>query len=643
MCGINGLMVSPSSELRLELVNIVTTMNEEIIHRGPDHHEVWSMDRLALGHCRLAIQDLSSAGNQPFIKDDYVIVFNGEIYNFRQLRDELSDVVFVSNTDTEVLLEAWRRYGAAALAKLRGMFAFAIYQISTKRLVLARDHFGIKPLYYYHQDGVFAFSSELKALETIGVSLEVNQGVVAESLLLCWVRDSQCIYKEVSKLAPGHYLVIEENGNIEELSYWQPKDLLGKITSIQSESHWIDKLDQVLLDSVNAHLVSDVPVSAFLSGGLDSSLLVAMASRHIPNISCYTIKFRQSDQRFEKMADDHFYATKVAKDLGVKLETIEVTPNLAHLLEKVVYHLDEPIGDSAAINTYLICEAAHNAGVKVLLSGAGADEVFGGYRKHLASLYATRYRKLPLIMRKIIQGVVAQIPSAGAGSGYRTVRWAKKFLSFADMPESEAFLRSYSYYDLLELVGAFNSPVADHLDALARTHADCYQQARSQRGPIDAMCYTDTTNFMVGLNLHYTDRASMAYSAEVRVPFVDKDVIKFGFELPEQLKIKGGVQKYALKKVAERYLDHEIVYRPKSPFTLPLRAWIRNDLNELVSDYLLSSSGLAGRGLFKPAFLEKLVQEERTMQQDNAQQIWHLLTLEQWLRNKSTETARVPR
>jgi asparagine synthase (glutamine-hydrolysing) len=338
------------------------------------------------------------------------------------------------------------------------------------------------------------------------------------------------------------------------------------------------------------------------------------------------------------MADDHFYATKVARDLGVKLETIEVTPNLAHLLEKVVHHLDEPIGDSAAINTYLICEAAHHAGVKVLLSGTGADEVFGGYRKHLASLYAGRYRQLPSICRKSIQWAVNQLPSAGAGSGFRTIRWAKKFLSFADMDESAAFLRSYSYYDFSELEHAFTDPVASHLAMLASSHSAGYQRARALRGPIDAMCYTDTTNFMVGLNLHYTDRASMAYSAEVRVPFVDKEVIKFGFQLPEQLKIKGGQQKYALKKVAERYLAHDIVYRPKSPFTLPLRAWIRNELDDLVSEFLLSESGLAGRGMFRPKFLKNLVAEERSMQQDHAQQIWHLLTLEQWLRNKSRKT-----
>jgi asparagine synthase (glutamine-hydrolysing) len=638
MCGINGLVVHQSTLPQFDIVNAVVKMNQAIIHRGPDHHEVWSSQQVALGHCRLAIQDLSSAGNQPFIKDDYVIVFNGEIYNFNQLKTELTDVEFISNTDTEVLLETWRRFGAKALTKLRGMFAFALYQLSTKRLILARDHFGIKPLYYYHQDGIFAFSSELKALETFGLELEVNQAVIAESLLLCWIRDSQCIYKEVQKLAPGHYLDIDEHGKVAAICYWQAQDLLIKTPVARSEQQWVDALDTVLQDSVQAHLVADVPVSAFLSGGLDSSVLVAMASRDIPDISCYTIKFRQSDQKFEKMADDHFYATKVARDLGVKLETIEVTPNLAHLLEKVVHHLDEPIGDSAAINTYLICEAAHHAGVKVLLSGTGADEVFGGYRKHLASLYAGRYRQLPSICRKSIQWAVNQLPSAGAGSGFRTIRWAKKFLSFADMDESAAFLRSYSYYDFSKLEHAFTAPVASHLAMLASSHSAGYQRARALRGLIDAMCYTDTTNFMVGLNLHYTDRASMAYSAEVRVPFVDKEVIKFGFQLPEQLKIKGGQQKYALKKVAERYLAHDIVYRPKSPFTLPLRAWIRNELDDLVSEFLLSESGLAGRGMFRPEFLKNLVAEERSMQQDHAQQIWHLLTLEQWLRNKSRKT-----
>lgn len=636
MCGINGFVsVAPSGDDDYALVN---RMNRVISHRGGDYQAVQSVADGALGHCRLSIQDLTSAGHQPFVKDDYVLVFNGEIYNFKALAQSLDGVEWISGTDTEVLLEMWRRYGASCLTQLRGMFAFAIYQHSTAELYLCRDFFGIKPLYYHHNGSQLFFSSELKAISDVAGPLSMNPGAVAESLLLCWIRDSQCVFHGVQKLQPGQ-LLCWKAGQIQLKTYWQPSTLLQAAPVKRSVLGTIDELDLVLQQSVQSHMVSDVPVSAFLSGGLDSSLLVAMARQHAAQLSCYTIRFSDADQRFEKMADDHFYAQKVAKEFGLPLHTIEVKPDLAKLLQQVVYHLDEPIGDSAAINTFLICQAAHQAGVKVLLSGMGADEIFGGYRKHAACLYAGQYRRLPSVVRRGIGAVVERLPAASAEQGFRLTRWAKKFLSFANLPEDEAFLRSYSYYSPAELAEICLFDSTQHLSELQRSHAATYQQARAQRGPIDAMCYTDVTHFMVGLNLHYTDRASMAFSTEVRVPFIDREVVECGFSIAEALKIKSGQQKYVLKKVAERWLPKDIIYRPKSPFTLPLRAWIKHDLRGMVADYLLAEDGLAGRGLIRPSFLTRLVDEEQSGLQDHAQKIWHLLTLEQWLRNQSTGRA----
>lgn len=636
MCGINGFVsVSPSVD---DDIALVERMNQAIIHRGGDFAAVHAISDGALGHCRLSIQDLSSAAHQPFVKDDYVLVFNGEIYNFKALADTLDGVSWKSGSDTEVLLEMWRRYGPSCLSQLRGMFAFALYQLSSQELYLCRDFFGIKPLYYHHNDGQLWFSSELKAISQVVESLSINPGVIAESLLLCWIRDSQCVFNDIQKLQPGQLLTWRA-GQVELKTYWQPASLLQSQPIHRSIKSSVETLDNVLQQSVKAHMVADVPVSAFLSGGLDSSLLVAMARQHAAQLSCYTIRFSDADQRFEKMADDHFYAQKVAKDFGLPLHTIEVKPDLAKLLQQVVHHLDEPIGDSAAINTFLICQAAHQAGVKVLLSGMGADEIFGGYRKHAACMYAADYRRLPSVIRRGIGAVVDTLPAASAEQGFRLTRWAKKFLSFANLPEDEAFLRSYSYYSPSELSEICLFDCEQHVSDLQQEHADTYHHARQLRGSIDAMCFTDVTHFMVGLNLHYTDRASMAFSTEVRVPFIDREVVECGFSIAESLKIKSGQQKYLLKKVAERWLPHDIIYRPKSPFTLPLRAWIKHDLRGMVADYLLADDGLAGRGLIRPSFLTRLVNEEQSGQQDHAQKIWHLLTLEQWLRNQSARSA----
>lgn len=632
MCGINGFVaLDDTSDQVIE--DSLNLMNLTIDHRGGDHRGTWVSGHVGLGHCRLSIQDVTAAGDQPFVKNGFSLVFNGEIYNFKQLRALLPKVTWQSGSDTEVLLELWASFGTECLPLLRGMFAFAIFDHETNELYLCRDPYGIKPLYFSQQSDSFIFSSELKAIRAVGVKTTPNVGVLAESALLCWVRDSQCVVNEVQKLQPGHYARLT-NKVIEFTCYSNTKRLLSlKIDKSKSEQDYVDGLNDVLVNSVDAHLVSDVPVSAFLSGGLDSSLLVAMAAKKAADMSCYTIKFGEDDKKFERMADDAYYANQVANKFGVKLHTIEVKPDLANLLQKVVYHLDEPIGDSAAINTYLICEAAKLAGVKVILSGMGADEIFGGYRKHLANIYAGQFQKIPGVVRKGINTAVDMFPSANSTQGFKAIRWAKKFLSFANLKPEDAFLRSYSYYDLHELTEAFEFDVKTHLDSLVADHHHCFVAAFKARGLLDAMCYTDVTNFMVGLNLHYTDRASMACATEVRVPFVDKEVIEYGFSIPQELKIKGGQQKYILKKVAEQWLPHDVIYRPKSPFTLPLRSWIKNDLDNMVSEYLLAADGLAGRNILKRSFIEKLVADEKSGSQDNAQKIWHLLTLEQWLRN----------
>ena len=632
MCGINGIV-----SLRNEMISSsqVEIMNQSISHRGPDACGHWINKNVQLGHVRLSILDLSERANQPLIKNGLVIVFNGEIYNFKELKKELFNVDYHTESDTEVVLELWRKYGKQSLNKLRGMFSFAIYDESSGNTFIVRDHFGIKPLYYWHDTNKLIFSSEMKAItSTVDVPLTLDKTALASSLAYVWVPEKQCIYKEISKLEPASLMVISSIGEINISRYWHIETLIQSKPTINSEGEAVEYLDHVLESSVKAHLVSDVPVNAFLSGGLDSSLIVSMARQHLTKLDCYTIKFSEEDQRQEAMVDDAFYAKKVANELNVNLTTIEVKPDLADLLPKIVHHLDEPIGDSAAINTFLICDAAHKAGVKVLLSGMGADEMFAGYRKHYANSLATKYRLIPSSIRSLGETAIERANVFSGTGGNKLVRWAKRFVSFAGLNEADAFFRSYTYYDLADIDQAF----CDNQDvdtSLIRTqHHDIFEYARDRRSLVDAMCYTDINHFMVSLNLTYSDRASMAASTEVRVPFVDREVMDAAFRVSSSLKLKSGTQKYILKKVAEKWLPNEIIYRPKASFTMPLRSWIRRDLSGMVDDYLLSESGLSGRKLLKASFIKNIVDDERSGRSDNAQKIWHLLTLEQWLRNK---------
>jgi asparagine synthase (glutamine-hydrolysing) len=449
-----------------------------------------------------------------------------------------------------------------------------------------------------------------------------------------WVPEQICIWNEVRKLAPGHYLHVRANGEFTLNAFWHFNALIADNMSLIRDEHTaIDTIDKVLFDSVTQHLVADVPINAFLSGGLDSSLLVAMARKQLDTLDCYTIKFRDQDQKQEAMADDAVYAAKVAKVLGVRLNTIEVAPDVSQLLPRIVNTLDEPIGDSAAINTLLICEAARDNGVKVLLSGMGADEMFGGYRKHLANLVAARYRLLPSVLRdSVIAPLINRLPVASAAGGLKLARWAKRFVEFASLPEHEAFLRSYSYYNHAELDALMHGG-SRQIAPLIAAHEATFAAA-GQRSLLDRMCFTDVQWFMTSLNLAYSDRASMAASTEVRVPFIDKEVITAAFRIDSRLKIKGRTQKYILKKVAERWLPHEIIYRPKSSFTMPLRGWIKGELRGMVDDYVLSQRGLAGRDFFDAQALRDIVERDRRGTEDNAQRIWQLLTLEQWFRNK---------
>jgi asparagine synthase (glutamine-hydrolysing) len=330
------------------------------------------------------------------------------------------------------------------------------------------------------------------------------------------------------------------------------------------------------------------------------------------------------------MPDDAVYARKVAARFGIDLHEIEISPDIVDLLPRMVEILDEPIGDPAAINTVLMCEAARERGVKVILSGMGADELFGGYRKHLACVMASRYHRLPGAVRAPARLAVRSLPVSIGDRGLRYPRWAKRFMTFAELPEEARFRRSYTLYDPDGLAALVGPELGGHVAQVIDEHAQIYND-NTLDDEINRMCLADARLFMAGLNLTYTDRASMAASVEVRVPFVDRVVAEAAFTIAGRDKIRGKVQKAALKDAAERWLPHEIVHRPKASFGAPLRAWVRNDLKELIGDVLVGGE-LVQSGLLRRQALLRLIADEQAGREDHAKQIWQLLSMELWYR-----------
>ncbi|CAM5315191.1 asparagine synthase (glutamine-hydrolyzing) [Streptomyces griseorubiginosus] len=636
MCGIAGTYLWPDGK------TVTDRLTETLAHRGPDGagrygHPVGDGE-VQLGHRRLSIIDLSETGAQPMAKDSLVLTYNGELYNAPELRAELeaAGVRFRGTSDTEVLLEAWRRWGTDCLPRLRGMFAFGVFDERTGELVLVRDQLGIKPLFLLRRDGGLAFASELKALAAAtGGKLEVDHAALVASLLYYWVPDSRCAFREAEKLPPGSWLRIRPDGQVQRGRFWNLKDVAAEGQARARAGERPD-LAAIVEESTRKHLLADVPVATFLSGGLDSSWLTALAARHQPGISAYTIGFRAEDARFEAMPDDLRYARQVAERFGVELHEIEIAPNVLDLLPQMTYSLDEPIGDPAAINTFLICQAAREAGVKVMLSGMGADELFAGYRKHLANLLALRYQRVPGPVRRGVSGVVDRLPVATSRRGLRSVRFAKRFLSFADLPEETAFRRSYTMYDQDELLALVDPDLAGTVDDVLTEHADAYED-NTLDDFVNRMCLADARMFLPGLNLTYTDRSSMAASTEVRVPYVDVEVVKAAFAVPGDRKIVKRQGKAVLKEAATSILPREIVYRPKGLFSAPLRAWMSRDLAPLVRE-VVNDGELVRSGFLRRDALNRMVAVDAAGQQDFSKHLWHVLTLEYWYRDATSRS-----
>ena len=636
MCGIAGMAGVKDAELLGEMLRITA-------HRGPDDSGTFITgttvrNSAAIGNNRLKILDLSSAGHQPMASPDgdVWVVYNGEIFNYPELRDELlaDGCVFRSHSDTEVLPLLWLKYGEQMVDRLNGMFAFAIWDKRQEKLFIARDRLGIKPLYFAVRGARLYFGSEIKSLLLApDVDAEIDLEAMQEYLSLLYVPNPGTMFRHVKKLQPGCTLTWR-NGEIRIERYWDGSRPVQPLKG--SESDLIHQCREVLRDSVRRQLMSDVPVGFFLSGGLDSSTLLACASEvHSGPLRCYTISFREQDARLEQSGEDAYYAKRVAAHFGAQCQEILVDPNVTDWLPKVIWHLDDAVADHAAIATWLICREA-KASSTVLLSGQGGDELFAGYRVHLVGKYPSWPALLPPALRskllispiESLGRLAARFPGLSPGLIMAYCRHSTRALRLAGLSQAEQFIGMRSYMDETGL----GNLLAPEVFAVSRPRNQALLERFKEASSLDALdqlLYVDQQTYLPDLNLTYSDKLSMAASIEARVPLLDNEVIDFMRAIPPSLKMRGFNQKYILKKAMEDILPKEVIARRKAGFGLPVRSWLRNELREMVGD-LLSEKRVRERGLFQPEAVARIIHENQTGIRDHTLSLWSILTLELW-------------
>src|SRR6266536_164998 len=637
MCGISGLVNCGDAETLARMTSVQA-------HRGPDDSGLWERHfpdgtYIGLGSRRLAILDLSPDGHMPMSNEDgsVWITYNGEIYNFAGLRRELKRKghCFRSHTDTEAIVHLYEEYGVECFNRLNGMFGLAICDLRGRspKLLLARDHFGIKPLYYSDRGAQLAFASEVKALlEVPGIEASMSLEALHQYLTFLWVPDPMTMFEGIRKLPAGHY-ALWQDGTLEIKQYW---DLTFPPAEHHFEGRQADLVQEIrdrFCASVERQMVSDVPIGAFLSAGLDSSSIVAAMARKQP-VRTYTITFPEKYRVGETAIDDPAVPSRLAQRLGCEHHEIVVEPDVVSLLPNLTWHMDEPTADPALIPAYLVCREARKQAT-VLLSGVGGDELFAGYRKHVAHAWAEEYRRVPGFARSAAEKTMLALPSLRGTRMKGPVRLAKKMARSAALNPAEAFIRNCTYLDAQQKTDLYapefqrlaeHNPAARHLAAFDRVqHADFLNQ----------MLYLDTKIFMTTLNLTYNDKMSMASSVEVRVPFLDRELAEFvAWNVRPEWKLKGKwrpVTKYIFREAMRSMLPEEVLQQPKAGFAAPVDNWLAHDLRPVVDD-LLSENQVQKRKLFRPEVVRRYVDEHRRGAEDWSMQIWQLLTLETWMR-----------
>lgn len=628
MCGIYGILNFDQTEQPLD--SLLAAMGGVITHRGPDDFGQYRGHGVGLGMRRLSIIDVSG-GHQPISNEDESIwiVLNGEIYNFQSLRDELETKghTFRTHSDTEAIVHLYEQEGLDFFKRLRGMFGLAIWDAKRERLVLGRDRIGEKPLYLRREPGRLLFASELKSiLQVDGVPRSLNHAALEQYLALGYVPAPLCLLEGMEKLPAGHYLVAEQ-GRTEIREYWdvpfgQPEE--------HSEEEWIERIRAKIQDAVRSQLVSDVPLGAFLSGGMDSSTIVAvMAGQTGRPVKTYSIGYEGEHSYYNELP----YARAVAEAFNTDHHEIVVQPSVSELLPKLVWHLDEPVADSACLTTYLVSKLARES-VTVILSGVGGDELFGGYRRYLGNSLMRYYGFLPaLARRKWLPSLLARMPQDRHSTWKDYARYGAAFVKSAQLEPASRYMGYVTLFAPHVQRELLQRPATEDLengDAAKGALQDSFARC-SDPDSLNRILYADLKTSLPDDLLAMTDRMSMAASIECRAPLVDYELVELMAHMPSSFKVHGFTLKYLMKKAVAPWLPREILTRKKRGFGAPIGAWLRKDLQPMVSE-LLSEDQIRRRGLFHWPAIQRLISDHAAERADHTDHLLALVMLELWCR-----------
>jgi asparagine synthase (glutamine-hydrolysing) len=623
MCGIAGFVESNPSGSSIateERTAILDRMCRVIRHRGPDDQGMLVDGGVALGMRRLSIIDLEG-GQQPLSGCDpsITLVFNGEIYNFRELQRQLEALGhrFHTHSDTEAIVHAYEEYGAKCVDHLRGMFAFAIWDAAKRQLFIARDRVGKKPVYYtVTSDGTFVFGSELKSLlEHPGIKREMNPDALDAYLSFGYVPDPLCIFAGIEKLPPGHRLHFV-SGRVKVEQYW---DFSFSQVEAKNEEDYLDELRALLDEAVRLRLVSDVPIGAFLSGGVDSSAVVGFMARAMSQpVKTFSIGFK------EDTYNELRYARVAAKHFGTDHHEFIVTPDICDVVDELVYHFDEPFADSSAIPTYMVSKLARDH-VTVVLSGDGGDELFAGYTRYQVDRKRSHLSRLPRVVREKMMRPVSENLPHGA--------WGRNYLRNVSLDPIERYIDSISLFTDLNKLSLYTNEFKQTLnnESLGAKLFRDFASSVETGDAIDPLLYLDSKTYLPGDILTKVDRMSMAVSLETRVPLLDHKLIEFVTRIPSSMKMKGLETKHIFKRAVRGLVPDEILERPKQGFGVPLQEWINLQLRGRIHD-TLTERRTHERGLFNSQAVNILLGEHERGRRDHSPALWALLMLELWHR-----------
>lgn len=623
MCGIAGIV---SANGRQD-PSVLRVMVDRLTHRGPDDHGTFVEGPAALGMRRLSIIDVA-CGRQPIFSEDgrYVIVLNGEIYNFPELRARLEAKGhrFATKSDTEVIVHLYEDKGAACLDELRGMFAFAIWDRQEQSLFVARDRLGIKPLYFAWDGRRLLFGSEIKAvLSHPGFERELDLEAVDQFFTFLYVPGDWTIFRGVRKLLPAHYLTLK-NGHLRIERYWALPDATG--AGRRSEADYLEEFEALFTETIKGHLLGEVPLGAFLSGGVDSSLVVGFMSQALDRpVHTFSIGYDETGAEF----DERRFAARAAAHLGAQHTEFVLGPDIVEqVLPAALQAFDEPFGDASVVPNYFLCANARRA-VTVALTGLGGDELCGGYERYLGAKMGEYYKRLPASLRTHVIGrAVASLPDSATGA-----HWpgrVKRFVEHAALPAQDRYLNFVSKFTATERARLFGPDLAR---AMAAERPYRLYKALWDSGPADGwlgrLLRVDMETYLVDDLLALSDRTSMAHSLELRVPFLDHRVVEFFWRVPDSLKIKGLVKKYLLKKAAERRVPRDIVYRKKKGFSVPLPVWFRGSLKPYLHD-MLGEASVKRVGLLDATYVRQLLDEHTRGLANHDEKLFALLAFRVW-------------